>query len=70
VLSIENPEVMKCDVPWGEFRDFDISALRVSGSRGGNDLWNREFQTPVREKTKDPESSDHVEDLNHRSCWR
>jgi hypothetical protein len=46
VLSIENPDVAKRDVPWGEFRDFGISALQVSGSREGNDLWNREFQTP------------------------
>jgi hypothetical protein len=52
VLSIENPEVTKCDVPWGEFRDFDISSLRVSGSRGGNDLWNRDFQTPSSRKVE------------------
>jgi hypothetical protein len=43
VLSIENPKVMKRDMPWGEFWDFGILALLVLGSRRGNDLWNREF---------------------------
>jgi hypothetical protein len=46
VLSIENLEVVKRDVPWGEFHDFSNSALRVLGSRGGSDLLNQDFLTP------------------------